>query len=68
MEDRTETPDPNKEQLFEMLGWYFQEEVPSAASCDFSESATTMTEESTTAVQLRLHHQILWKSNYKLEN
>lgn len=63
-----ETPDPNKEQLLEMLGQYFKEEVPSAESCDFSESATAMIEESTTAAQLRLHHQILWRSNYQLEN
>lgn len=54
-----ETSDPNKELLLEMLGQYFKEDVPSAESCDFSESATTMIEESTTTVQLRLHQQIL---------
>lgn len=65
---RQETSDPNREQLLEMLGQYFKEEVSSAECCDFSESATTMTEESTTTIQLRLHQQILKRSNYKLEN
>lgn len=34
-----ETSDPNKEQLLEMLGEYFKEEVSSAECSDFSESA-----------------------------
>lgn len=58
-----ETSDPNKEQLLEMLGQYFKEEVSSAECCDFSESATTVIEESTLTDQLRLHQEILRKNN-----
>lgn len=67
MEDRTRDLRSKQRVALGDAGTVFQGRGFTAECCDFSESATTVIEESIITVQLRLHQQILRK-NTTMEN